>query len=819
MAPATVLLVFLSFTLAAGSGASEEGAPAAGVWEAVGPMGGAVRDVDRHPSDPDSLVATSFFREAGPFRSADGGLRWQSIKDGLDLSLYGSARGLARDRQRPARLFLGSGDGGPGRLYRSLDGGDSWSPAHAETGAVRAVAVDPGDGEHVLFGTLSGELFLSENGGDSFTEVTPPGLPGVWALLVDPFDGDYVYCGTGSGLWRSEDGGQLWSDLGVISGTISGLAADEGTPGRIYVTEFFRGLWRSEDRGESLTDILGDLPRNRQYTAVAPDPGDPTRLWVGAGRGVYLSENGGGSWVLRSEGIDSDYLAGSRDFIYTVVVDRGNPLRVWAGADSGLFETGDGGLSWGKIGVPAQQVMELARDPDDPARVIVGTDFGLYGAPEPGAPYGPGAQCVGDVGFRVHSLETSETGQVFDGVSTSFLDALLVRTTDACRSEAGTEYPLFVQGGDSVSGVGPGPAASGVVLAGLSYGPYDGPTLYRSTQGGDPETFDPVPGSELFPYGIVDFAWSPTDVDRVLAVTQWGAVLISEDAGASWTEERDTIGLAHHRILFQPDDARTVYLAREGGIEKARLPQLAFSLFALEGEDVTGLEIAVNDPEVLFASCRGSGVFRSVDGGNTWDRLGEGPSHLGLVDLEYRAEADLLFAGTRGGGVYRFEGAGRIGPDLDLDGVGDALDNCPETPNPTQKNLDADAVGDACDCAPHDAGLYRAPAEVRGLRLVGAGEPVSMSWEDPRPEAGPSTRARIASGALGDLRAAGFTTASCLAQDLAEPSYLDARPAPAPGEGEYSLVRAVNACGPGTYGDSGESPDPRDGLDNADPCP
>jgi hypothetical protein len=306
----------------------------------------------------------------------------------------------------------------------------------------------------------------------------------------------------------------------------------------------------------------------------------------------------------------------------------------------------------------------------------------------------------------------------------------------------------------------------------------------------------------------------------VLAVTKTGILYESVDNGLTWIEIREDTGMNHYQILHQPDNPKVIYVARDGGIDRSRNGGNTWNRYALDGEDVTALQIPVNDPDVMFASVRNSGVLRSEDRGGTWAPLGEGLNHLGLVDLEFRAETDRLFAGTRGGGVYLLEGAGRIGPDLDLDGVTDPADNCPATANQDQANDDGDPVGDACDCAPTDPDLYRVPGEVGGL-MVDKGVPgASLSWTDPRPQAGPATGEDVVSGDLSDLRdTGGYSGAICLASDLPGPSYEDTRPDPAAGEARYYLVRAVNACGAGTHGDAGPEPDPRDGLDAAGPCP
>src|SRR5207249_10897096 len=67
---------------------------------------------------------------------------------------------------------------------------------------------------------------------------------------------------------------------------------------------------------------------------------------------------------------------------------------------------------------------------------------------------------------------------------------------------------------------------------------------------------------------------------------------------------------------------------------------------------------------------------------------------------------------------------GRPLPDADGDGVPDAVDNCPAVPNPDQADADGDGVGDACDPCPHDPTCL--PLEAPGFGCGGDGGPADM---------------------------------------------------------------------------------------------
>jgi len=104
-------------------------------------------------------------------------------------------------------------------------------------------------------------------------------------------------------------------------------------------------------------------------------------------------------------------------------------------------------------------------------------------------------------------------------------------------------------------------------------------------------------------------------------------------------------------------------------------------------------------------------------------------------------------------------------------------------------------TGDACGGGACVPGVpVPPPGEIAAVRVDGH-SPSTLSWNDPGGAA-----FDVASSTLADLRTAGTTGATCLANDVATAGYSDTRPNPTAGNGYYYLVRAQSACGNGTYG-------------------
>ena len=228
---------------------------------------------------------------------------------------------------------------GPGPILAS----SVVAPASAPlAGAVQSLAVDPFDDQILFAGTVNGGVWRSTNGGASWTALTDA-LPtlAISALTIAPRDADgalldagtavdklVLYAGTGSfsslsgsggigvGLIRSFDGGETWSVLAVSTLATLRIAAvvalDQGSNAefedRDHQTVLVAGdggLFRSTDSGVTFTKSTGVTGT---VTDLVADPGAPGRVYaavVGAGAGIYRSDNGGFSWTpVSTQGLD-----------------------------------------------------------------------------------------------------------------------------------------------------------------------------------------------------------------------------------------------------------------------------------------------------------------------------------------------------------------------------------------------------------------------------------------------------------------------------------------------------------------------------------
>jgi len=181
-------------------------------------------------------------------RSADGGITWRDVRPrGLPhLDLHG----FAVDPRSPLTLYAAvAGEG----LYRSRDGGASFSPAsRAVGGSVFALAVLR-DGT-ILAGDAKRRLVLaSRDGGKTWAGTVRAEVRG---FAVGPDDPKLVLA-SGPGVLRSHDGGRTWKQVLRLGAGTGPIAWAPGEPSIAYVVAFDRTLYRSSDRGVTWQPVAG----------------------------------------------------------------------------------------------------------------------------------------------------------------------------------------------------------------------------------------------------------------------------------------------------------------------------------------------------------------------------------------------------------------------------------------------------------------------------------------------------------------------------------------------------------------------------------
>lgn len=540
------------------------------------------------PADPDLLFVTS--NTEGLFRSTDGGTTWSQANDGIDDLLL---REVAASPIDPDLAFVAGGLAG---LHRSTDAGDTWTPVPG-FGRVTAIAF-VGDGSgHVLVGDADGRVSRSMDGGETWESTTPVAGGGEVAAI---------------GVGLGDDASTVVAALGA---------------GQVL---------RSTDAGATF-EAIGDPAPGAPLRGIALDVDDPSTIWVSsADEGPYRTTDDGSSWEAQPSGLTKSEQADEVGVPhFRAIRSTGIEGELLIGGFDGLFRSADGGATWQPSETAGDYVSGLAVSPtyaDDDTVVVMTYVKGGFISDDGGETW---RTMNGGLRFdelsegnrllplrRGHNIVVSPD---FEGDRTIFSATWpqLIRSTDGGESweaiqieEPGEDWSPLRQ---YVLAVSPRFADDGTVYAGNRHG-----QVFRSEAGGDAGSW-----AELGPVDgrVRSFAISPGFADdRTLFVGSVGGVFKSTDAGASW----------------QPTGPGRSPLADGGELDPA--PMLAMSsAFPSDG--------------TLFAGTE-SGLFVTRDGGASWQEVDSGPITPDVEVAAVSASPDFGIDGTilvsiRGDGLYR----------------------------------------------------------------------------------------------------------------------------------------------------------------------
>jgi photosystem II stability/assembly factor-like uncharacterized protein len=242
---------------------------------------------------------------------------------------------------------------------------------------VFAVAVSPIDPATVLVGTGAGDIYRSIDGGGTWTPAARGIGHGVLTIQYNPFKPGAVYAGSrDAGLWRSTDGGGSWSkDPGLPSATVRTV----GFAKSVTLAGTDGGLYASRD-GTTWSPYLSFSQLSLSAIAVAA-VNDPPKLLAGGdtSRGsevlpLYVSLDGGGTWTLvKSLGSSTMVASAAAGGVPPGADSR--PMVV--GTNAGAFFSSDGGGSWAQVGgLPAVDFTSVSFVANHPDRFYLASDGG-----------------------------------------------------------------------------------------------------------------------------------------------------------------------------------------------------------------------------------------------------------------------------------------------------------------------------------------------------------------------------------------------------------------------------------------------------------
>ena len=261
----------------------------------------------------------------------------------------------------------------------------SWRPIGPYGGDARSLAADPSNPDHLLLGTSSSQLFVSSDGGYTWSQLARVGDGDHYVvdhIVFDPAHPATVYAAAwsvetdGGDVFRSDDGGRTWRALAGMHGkSVRSFALAPSDPS-ILIAGALDGVFRSRDRGERWERISPPRhPEIKNIESLAIDARDPEVIYAGTWHLPWKTVDGGRTWDSIKQGVidDSD--------VFSIILDPHDPSVVYASACTGIYKSEDAGAHFRKVqGIPksARRTRMLRQHPIAPNMVYAGTTEGLW---------------------------------------------------------------------------------------------------------------------------------------------------------------------------------------------------------------------------------------------------------------------------------------------------------------------------------------------------------------------------------------------------------------------------------------------------------
>lgn len=326
--------------------------------------------------------------KAGVFRNTVGEAGWSHVLKDIETFT------VLVDPRDPSRMFAGTADG----VYRSTDAGATFRRAGFPDPGVQiwSLLIDPADPKRMLAGGSPVSIYRSDDGGETWTRRPDPAIPEyakapferrVMRFATHPHEPGEIYAALEvSGVMRSTDGGETWSDCSehlvrlseleprLRSKIVSDTEAEGMLDGHAVCTSAAdpdgvflavrMGLFRSSDHGRTWTDLRVDRYSPFTYGRdIRVSPQDPGTIYaclsVAASSkdgALYRSTDVGKTW----QRFDKVQPHGT---LMSVTLHPSDRKQVYVAARYGeVFGTQDGGATWRETPLPQdiQHIYALA---------------------------------------------------------------------------------------------------------------------------------------------------------------------------------------------------------------------------------------------------------------------------------------------------------------------------------------------------------------------------------------------------------------------------------------------------------------------------
>lgn len=689
-------------------------------FRSIGPAftSGRIADFAVNPDNPSEFyVATA---AGGVWKTTNRGLNFDPVFD--DQGSY-SIGVIEMDPNNHNVVWVGTGENNNQRsvsygdgIYKSVDGGKSWEHKGLKNSEhIGMIAIDPRNSD-VVYVAATGPvwsaggdrgLYKTTDGGESWSKILDISEhTGVHEVHLDPRNPDVIYAaahqrrrhvftyisgGPESSVYKSTDGGKNFRKIakGLPGGDLGriGLDISPANPDVIYAVveaqEDKGGFYRSTDLGESWERRSDYSSSGNYYQEVIADPVDVDRVYV---MNTFAGVSDDGGKTFSNVGEKNKHIDN-----HALWIDPTNNNYLLNGNDGGVYESWDQGKTWRFFpNLPVTQFYKLGVSTDYPF-------YYVYGGTQDNFTLGGPSQTTESTGITNRNWFVTVLGDGFEPhVDPENPDIIYSQSQygnlsrfDRKTGEQQNIVPQPPDGDYSYNWNWDAPLLISSHDNKRLY--YASDRLHRSddrgqswrevsgdlTRGIDRNKL-PVMGkiwpmdavaknASTTPYGnIVAIAESPLDENLLYAGTDDGLVHVSTNGGESWTKYSSFQGVPDmtyvNEIIASAHDKNTVYVAfnnhKRGDfkpylLKSSNLGQSWSSINANLPERGSVYAIA-EDPEarnLLFVGTE-FGCYVTLDGGKYWKELSKGLPTIAVRDINIQEREKDLVLGTFGRGFY-----------------------------------------------------------------------------------------------------------------------------------------------------------------------
>ncbi|MEX0987673.1 MAG: hypothetical protein WD052_09375 [Bacteroidales bacterium] len=689
-------------------------------WRSIGPAmtSGRIADFAVNPANTSEWYVG--VASGHVWKTVNSGTTFKPVFDGEGVYSIGV---VSMDPGNHNVIWVGTGENNHQRalgygngVYKSIDGGKSWkNMGLKESRQIGGIVIDPRDSD-IIFVAAEGSawasggdrgLYKSTDGGETWSKVLEISEhTGVNNVVIDPVDPDIMYAtseqrrrhvftkiggGPESAFYKSTNGGDTWtkSMKGLPSVDIGGMGLDVSPADRnvlyliVEAAEDKSGFYRSSDRGASWNRMSDHNASGQYYNEIYCDPLDVNKVYS---METYskVTVDGGKTW--KNVGMDNRHVDD-----HALWIDPADTDHFLIGGDGGVYETFDGGDTFQfKTNLPVTQFYRVNVDYDLPF-------YNVYGGTQDNNTLMGPSRNTSSAGVTSDEWKAILGGDGFwvgidrENPNIVYCESQYGNSTryDKASGENFSIKPRPGKGEETYKWNWNAPLVVSKHVSGRIYAMAN--KVFRSDNRGDSWEViseDLTSGMDRNSWPVMDHFWSydavvkdvstslygtgvafcesPLNQDLLYAGTDDGVLSITEDGGKAWRQVKQFDGIPEYTyisdIMADRFDENTVYVSFDNrkrddfkpyilkSTDKGRTWKAVVSDLP-DDQTVHTLEQDTEVPTLLFAGTE-FGAYFSLDEGGAWKQLKSGMPAIAVRDMVvHERENDLVLA-TFGRGFY-----------------------------------------------------------------------------------------------------------------------------------------------------------------------